>query len=85
MFCCINNSCETGARGAVNGLAMSVASAFKAVGPTLGASLYAYGLDRAPSGGVGVLAVFSGAGAALGVTAVVACKFMGAEYDTPVD
>merc|ERR1719487_898043 len=84
-FCTINNSCETGARGAVNGFAMSVASAFKAVGPSLGASLYAYGLDRAPNGGVGVLAVFGGVGAALGVTALVACKYMGAEYDTPLD
>ena len=84
-FCTINNSCETNARGAVNGFAMSVASAFKAVGPSLGASLYAYGLDRAPSGGVGVLAVFGGVGAALGVTALVACKYMGAEYDTPLD
>ena len=45
-FCTINNSCATDARGAVNGFAMSVASAFKAVGPSLGASLYAYGLDR---------------------------------------
>ena len=84
-FCTINNSCETGARGAVNGFAMSVASLFKAVGPSLGASLYAYGLDRAPNGGVGVLAVFGGVGAALGVTALVACKYMGAEYDTPLD
>ena len=84
-FCTINNSCATDARGAVNGFAMSVASAFKAVGPSLGASLYAYGLDRAPTGGVGVLAVFGGVGAALGVTALVACKYMGAEYDTPLD
>ena len=84
-FCTINNSCATDARGAVNGFAMSVASAFKAVGPSLGASLYAYGLDRAPNGGVGVLAVFGGVGAALGVTALVACKYMGAEYDTPLD
>ena len=84
-FCTINNSCATDARGAVNGFAMSVASLFKAVGPSLGASLYAYGLDRAPNGGVGVLAVFGGVGAALGVTALVACKYMGAEYDTPLD
>ena len=84
-FCTINNSCATDARGAVNGFAMSVASLFKAVGPSLGASLYAYGLDRAPTGGVGVLAVFGGVGAALGVTALVACKYMGAEYDTPLD
>jgi hypothetical protein len=84
-FCTINNSCATNARGAVNGFAMSVASLFKAVGPSLGASLYAYGLDRAPNGGVGVLAVFGGVGAALGVTALVACKYMGAEYDTPLD
>ena len=84
-FCTINNSCATNARGAVNGFAMSVASAFKAVGPSMGASLYAYGLDRAPNGGVGVLAVFGGVGAALGVTALVACKYMGAEYDTPLD
>ena len=84
-FCTINNSCATNARGAVNGFAMSVASLFKAVGPSLGASLYAYGLDRAPTGGVGVLAVFGGVGAALGVTALVACKYMGAEYDTPID
>ena len=76
-FCTINNSCATDARGAVNGFAMSVASLFKAVGPSLGASLYAYGLDRAPNGGVGVLAVFGGVGAALGVTALVACKYMG--------
>ena len=84
-FCTINNSCATDARGAVNGFAMSVASLFKAVGPSLGASLYAYGLDKAPNGGVGVLAVFGGVGAALGVTALVACKYMGAEYDTPLD
>jgi len=84
-FCTINNSCATDARGAVNGFAMSVASLFKAVGPSLGASLYAYGLDKAPTGGVGVLAVFGGVGAALGVTALVACKYMGAEYDTPLD
>ena len=84
-FCTINNSCATNARGAVNGFAMSVASLFKAVGPSLGASLYAYGLDKAPNGGVGVLAVFGGVGAVLGVTALVACKYMGAEYDTPLD
>ena len=84
-FCTINNSCATNARGAVNGFAMSVASAFKAVGPSLGASLYAYGLDKAPNGGVGVLAVFGGVGAALGVTALVGWKYMGAEYDTPMD
>ena len=80
-FCTINNSCATDARGAVNGFAMSVASLFKAVGPSLGASLYAYGLDRAPNGGVGVLAVFGGVGAALGVTALVAIR----ERDTPLD
>ena len=81
----LNNSSPRDQLGAVNGFAMSVASAFKAVGTSLGASLYAYGLDRAPSGGVGVLAVFGGVGAALGVTALVACRYMGEEYDTPLD
>ena len=83
LFCCINNSCAATDRGAVNGLSMSIASAFKAAGPTMGASLFACALAR--FSGPGVLMVFSGVAAAMAATAAVGRARMGAEYDTPVD
>jgi len=83
LFCCINNSCPAADRGAVNGLAMSIASAFKAAGPTLGASLFAYALSRLS--GFGVLLVFAGVAAALAATAALGAARMGRDYDTPVD
>jgi MFS family permease len=41
-FMLINNSCSNDDRGAVNGLAMTVASITKAVGPVMGSSLLAW-------------------------------------------
>eukprot|EP01006_Ploeotia_vitrea_P016733 TRINITY_DN47579_c0_g1_i1.p1 TRINITY_DN47579_c0_g1~~TRINITY_DN47579_c0_g1_i1.p1 ORF type:complete len:554 (-),score=235.31 TRINITY_DN47579_c0_g1_i1:40-1701(-) len=40
-FMLINNSVPTSQRGSVNGLAMAIASVFKAIGPSLGGAIYA--------------------------------------------
>lgn len=45
LFVCINDSSPPEIRGTVNGLAMSVASAFKAAGPTTGAAAFAWSLN----------------------------------------
>ena len=42
VFMMINNSCNEHQRGAVNGLAMTIASATKSVGPILGSSILAW-------------------------------------------
>ena len=46
VFMLINNSVTTDQRGAVNGLAMTIASGTKAVGPILGSSLLAWTFEK---------------------------------------
>lgn len=46
VFLLINDSCPVAARGRVNGLGMALSSAFKAVGPTLGAVSFAWSLNN---------------------------------------
>ncbi|KAJ8609324.1 hypothetical protein CTAYLR_009112 [Chrysophaeum taylorii] len=46
LFVCINDSADAAVRGAVNGIAMSVASAFKAAGPSMGAAAFAWSLNN---------------------------------------
>ena len=45
----INNSVDSGRRGRVNGLAMGVASFFKAIGPIGGTALFAWSLTNSLS------------------------------------
>ena len=45
-FMLINNSCNNDERGAVNGLAMTVASITKAIGPVLGSSILAWSFTQ---------------------------------------
>ena len=80
VFTCINNSCARDARGAVNGAAMSIASIFKAAGPSAGAVLYAVAL----TGRAGA-ALFGSVAAAMLATALVARRTMGVAYDSSVD
>uniref|UniRef100_A0A7S3NKF4 Major facilitator superfamily (MFS) profile domain-containing protein n=1 Tax=Aureoumbra lagunensis TaxID=44058 RepID=A0A7S3NKF4_9STRA len=42
LFCCINNSAPASLRGTVNGVSMTVASLFKAAGPTIGGATFAW-------------------------------------------
>ena len=46
VFVIINNSCPSSHRGRVNGLAMTIASGFKAAAPMLGAVLFAWSLTN---------------------------------------
>ena len=45
-FMLINNSCSNDDRGAVNGLAMTIASVTKAVGPVVGSSILAWSFQH---------------------------------------
>jgi MFS family permease len=45
-FLLVNNSVRTDQRGAANGIAMSLVSLFKAIGPAAGGSLYAWAQSR---------------------------------------
>ena len=81
-FTCINNSCSRGTRGTVNGAAMSIASAFKAAGPTAGANLFALSLAHAaPAGLSGGARVFGSVAAAMAATGELSRRIMGRAYD----
>eukprot|EP00611_Tribonema_gayanum_P022807 TRINITY_DN4663_c0_g1_i4.p4 TRINITY_DN4663_c0_g1~~TRINITY_DN4663_c0_g1_i4.p4 ORF type:complete len:129 (+),score=57.88 TRINITY_DN4663_c0_g1_i4:820-1206(+) len=49
IFLIVNNSVEGDQRGGLNGLAMTAGSAAKAIGPPLGATLFAYSIAGAHS------------------------------------
>ena len=79
VFLVINNSCTKGQRGRVNGLGMSLSSAFKAVGPTLGSVSFAWSLTNGYGFPLDVHFTFLLCGIFAAATCAVACRSFSAE------
>ena len=82
IFLVINNSCTADQRGRVNGLAMSLSSGFKAIGPTLGAVLFAASIA---SDGLllGVYTAFVVVAVTMGITTAASVHYLSSVYDAP--
>lgn len=83
LFVCTNNSAPAAVRGAVNGLSMSVASAFKAGGPLVGTMTFAWSLHNNHVGASFLFVATASLCAAL--AAVALCLLPAATYDQPPD
>ena len=84
VFLVINNSCTKGQRGRVNGLGMSLSSAFKAVGPTLGSVSFAWSLTNGYGFPLDVHFTFLLCGIFAAATCAVACRSFSPLNDKPL-
>ena len=71
VFLIINSSCSKAQRGKVNGMGMSLSSAFKAAGPALGAMSFAWSLTNGLGAPFNVHFTFLMAGGVAAMTLVV--------------
>ena len=86
IFVVTNNSVVASERGRLNGLAMAVASAFKAAGPVTGAVGFAWSLTN----GIDVVPfdssfAFLTSGLLMLICDACAVRWIGADYNSPPD